>query len=153
MGDTLMNLQPSGERRQFTRVATNLYITYTIPGGGAKEAGLFVTKNVSGGGILFESFREIPVGTVFDLSIHLPSSFAPLVAKGKVVRTEKTRPYGRYDVGLSLVEISEAARRELVKYLVSTVFTKKDYEALFGDEEFWKSGIFEGSDVGQTEYL
>lgn len=145
-----MNPHSSGERRQFTRVATNLYITYTIPGGGEKEAGLFVTKNVSGGGILFESLKEIPVGTVFELLIHLPSSFRPLPAKGKVVRIEKTRPYGRCDVGMSLVEISEADRRELIRYLVSTVFTKKDYEAVFGEEEFWKSGVFEGLDVKQT---
>lgn len=133
------------ERRRYTRVATNLYITYSMPGAESSEAGIFVSKNVSGGGILFESFREIPVGTVFDLAIHLPTHPFPLSAKGKVVRLEKTRPYGRYDVGMSLIEISEKERRELIKYLVSTLFTQNDCESLFGTEEEWQSSIFEES--------
>ena len=144
MGDTLFSQEARDERRKFTRVATNLYITYCIPGTEEKEAGIFVSKDVSGGGILFESFREIPIGMVFNLSIHLPTSPFPLPAKGKVVRMEKTRPYGRYDVGMSLIEISEENRRELVKYLISTLITKADCDSLFGTEEFWKSSIFEG---------
>ena len=144
MGDTLFSQEAKDERRKFTRVATNLYITYFIPGVEKREAGVFVSKNVSGGGILFESFREIPIGTVFELSIHLPTSPSPLPAKGKVVRMEKTRPYGRYDVGMSLVEISERDRRELIKYLVSTLITRSDCDSLFGTEAFWKSSIFEG---------
>ena len=130
------------ERRKYSRVATNLYITYSVPGKGITEAGIFVSKNASGGGVLFESFREIPVGTVFDLAIHLPTLPFPLSAKGKVVRIKKTRPYGRYDVGMSLIEISEEERRELVKYLVSTLLTKSDGESLFGEDK-WKESIFE----------
>ena len=67
----------------------------------------------------------------------------PLPAKGKVVRIEKTRPYGRYDVGMSLVEISEKERVELVKYLTSTLLTKRDCESLYEIEEEWKHSIFE----------
>lgn len=137
------------ERRKFARVATNLYITYSFHGGNATEAGVFVSKNISGGGFLFESLREIPVGTIFDLSIHLPTTTFPLPAKGKVVRIQKTRPYGRYDIGMSLIEIQEKDRRELIRYLVSTVFTKGDCESLFGEEK-WKVSLFEGEALKST---
>ena len=132
-----------GERRKYTRIATNLYITYSITGKKTTEAGIFVSKNASGGGFLFESFREIPVGTVFDLAVHLPTLPFPLSAKGKVVRIEKTRPYGRYDVGMSLIEISEKDRKELIKYLVSTLLTQGDCQSLFGTIEAWEESIFE----------
>jgi len=123
------------ERRQYTRVSTNLYITYTMPGAESNEAGVFVTKNASGGGFGFESFEKIPLGTVFELTIHLPTLPFPLEAKGKVVRVDKTRLYGRYEVGISILKIAEEDRRELIKYLVSTIFTQNDCNALFGGEE------------------
>lgn len=144
MGEQLrFQEKTKSERREYARIATNLYITYSIPGKESFEAGIFVSKNVSGGGILFESFREIPVGTVFDLAIHLPTFPFPLSAKGKVVRLKKTRHYGRYDVGMSLIEISEKERRELIKYLVSTLLTQKDCESLFRSEEEEEDSIFE----------
>ena len=149
MGEKPLNRQPGGsvERRQYARVETNLYITYSMEGSPQTEAGVFLTKNVSGGGILFESFKEIPVGTVLDLSMHLPTSRYALQAKGKVARVDKTRNYGRYDIGLSLVEISERDRRELIKYLVSLVFCAGDYATLFKEREKEASlnFIFEGA--------
>ena len=135
----------SVERRKYARVETNLYITYSTEGSSQTEAGVFLTKNVSGGGILFESLREIPVGTILDLAIHLPTCPYALQAKGKVARAEKTRSYGRHDIALTLVEISEKDRRELIKYLVSVVFCLGDYEALFTEEEFAKHFLFEGA--------
>lgn len=131
MGETISYQQTEKERRKYARFETNLYITYALPGKGEKEAGVFITRNVSGGGFLFESLEEIAVGTLFDLWIHLPTSPVPLPAKGRVVRLQKTRTYGRYDVGMSLVEITEKERRELIKYLISTMMTKMDYRTLF----------------------
>ena len=122
------------ERRKYTRFQTNLYITYSLPGKEARDASVFITKNMSGGGILFESLREITVGTVFDLFIHLPTTPYPLTAKGKVVRVENTRSYGRYDIGMSIVEIFEKDRQELIKYLISTMLTRADCEILFEKE-------------------
>ena len=149
MGKKSLNGQPEGfvERRQYARIETNLYITYSMKGSHQTEAGVFLTKNVSGGGILFESFKEIPIGTIVDLSIHLPTCRYALRAKGKVVRVEKTRNYGRYDIGLSLVEISDNDRRELIKYLVSIVFCSGDYATLFSeaDQEASLNSIFEGA--------
>ncbi len=136
MGEDIRRfIEEDAERRKYARVATNLYISYTIDGSETHEAGVFLTKNVSGGGILFESFREIPIGTVFDLSINLPTHVYPIVARGKVTRVQKVRDYGRYDVGLELLNIGELDRRELIKYLVSTVFTKEDCETLFKEKQ------------------
>ncbi len=147
MGQQPIKGKPEGcmERRQYARVSTNLYITYSIKGSPKTDAGVFLTKNVSGGGILFESLKEIPVGTILDLAIHLPTCAYALQAKGKVVRAEKTRSYGRYEVALFLVEISEKDRRELIKYLVSIVFCSGDYEALFTEEDFAKHFLYEGA--------
>ena len=133
------------ERRQYARVETNLYITYSIKGSPQVEAGVFLTKNVSGGGILFESLKEIPAGTLLDLAIHLPTCLHALQAKGRVVRAEKIRSYGRYEIALTLVEISEKDRRELIKYLVSVVFCAGDYETLFTEEAIAKTLCFEGA--------
>ena len=93
----------------------------------------------------------MPIGTVFHLFIHLPTSAFPLPAKGKVVRIEKIRPYGRYDVGMILSEISEQDRCKLIKYLVSTVFTKADCESLFGPEKELKHPIFEEDAIKGAE--
>ena len=142
MGGTLYSHENAkNERRKYTRIATNLYITYSIAGAETRDAGIFISKNVSGGGILFESFKEIPVGTLFDLVIHLPTLPFPLSAKGKVVRIEKTRPYGRYDVGISLIEILDEDRKELIRYLVSTLLTQSDCESLFEANPLRRSEI------------
>ena len=85
------------------------------------------------------------MGTLLDLAIHLPTCSYALQAKGTVVRVEKTRSYGRYEVALSLVEISEKDRRELIKYLVSIVFCVGDYETLFTEEALARNLLFEGA--------
>ena len=136
-------MMPKDERRKYARVPTNLYVGYSVPGIETQEAGLFLTKNVSGGGLLIESLKEISVGTILNLSVHLPTTPFPLPAKGRVVRVRKTRPYGRYDIGLSLVEISERDRQKLIKYLVSIIFSKADYESLFRKEAYWEKLLFE----------
>jgi diguanylate cyclase (GGDEF)-like protein len=78
------------------------------------KIGTFETtsKNLSTGGILFESKYPIDIDTQVQLRIPTGTADEPLVVTGDVVRIEKFSS-SQYDVGISFLGVSNAARSEL----------------------------------------
>ncbi len=72
------------------------------------------SKNLSAGGILFESKYPIDIGTKVQLRIPIGTADEPLVVAGDVVRIEKFTS-SQYDIGISFLGVSNAARSDLSK--------------------------------------
>ncbi len=72
------------------------------------------SKDLSAGGILFESKYPIYIDTKVQLRIPTGTADEPLVVAGDVVRIEKICS-GKYDIGISFLGVNNAARSELSK--------------------------------------
>lgn len=91
-----------------------------------------VVKNLSVGGILFETNQLYPIGTLLKAELNLvgwekfksefykpdiSSKAQPLVVLAKVSRVELVKNTGIYDIGLSIVSIDEGHREALKKFI------------------------------------
>ena len=91
-------------------------------------------KNISGGGVLFESPYALPVGTILKLELRIPGwdhlapppfriesmtllSSQPLGVLGEVVRVETVRQDRSYDIGVVFIGIEDEQRRALMRFV------------------------------------
>jgi c-di-GMP-binding flagellar brake protein YcgR len=101
------------ERRKWPRVEAGFRIRLKPLGGQTEAAGQesFCTKNISTGGLLFESSGglEVSPGSVFDVEISMPlakfgfASSRRLEARGKVCRVREREQEGRREVALEFM--------------------------------------------------
>ncbi|MHC4712228.1 MAG: PilZ domain-containing protein [Planctomycetota bacterium] len=105
--------QRQEERRKWPRLDVAFKIRLKPVGGQAealREEG-FCTKNISTGGLLFESRETMPLseGAVLDVEISMPlakygfTSSRRLEARGKVCRVEQGGPEGSRAVALEFL--------------------------------------------------
>ena len=83
-------------KRSFYRVAGHNLLTVKY---GDNEKVLTFTKDISSGGILFFSDKNIQVGTLLDLAINLKGCFTIVKAKAKVVRSRPLKGGNKYEIG------------------------------------------------------
>ncbi len=91
-----------------------------------------LVKNISAGGILFETNQSYPIGTLLKVELKLKgwekfksefykldvsSNDQPLVVLAKVTRVELIKSSEIYDIGLSIVSIDEGHREALKKFI------------------------------------
>lgn len=86
---------------------------------------IFLTKDVSEGGLCFSCPEDFKAETILKLEILLPTKDIPLKALGKVVWSQQIEA-SKYDIGLSFVEINEEDRKALFSYLSLFGREKKD---------------------------
>ncbi len=125
-----MNLNE--ERRKYARVSHDSILKcerFTIPP--QDEKSTYKTKNISAGGILFESDKKYDLGEILKLEIsaqgwdkylvefYKPDKLSisePVKVLGRVVRIEDIGE-GRYDIGVEFAAIDEMHRKALARYL------------------------------------
>lgn len=107
----------SHDKRRFFRLDFNTEITVrkidlqedlTLTG---------TSKNISVNGILFETSEPIDLGTKIELHVPLNATHEPLMIIGTVVRVEFFET-GRYDIGVSFIEMDRNTKNEISQYLV-----------------------------------
>ncbi len=101
------------ERRKWPRleVAFKIRLKPLVGENASFEQEQFLTKNISTGGLLFESKESLPVskGTVLDVDISMPlakygfTSPRKLKARGKVCRVKSGPGKGRREVALEFM--------------------------------------------------
>ncbi|MFP4532251.1 MAG: diguanylate cyclase [Desulfobacterales bacterium] len=74
------------------------------------------SKNLSRSGILFESGDRFSIGTKVQLMIPVTDNTDAIVVLGRVVRVEVLSS-GRYDIGVSFLELDQTAKNELANYV------------------------------------
>ena len=86
------------------------------------EAGIISTKTitVSGGGFAILHHAAVPVGTSFNVKLHLPDCPSPLNMKAEVVRCELVNESGEsplFELGLVFTQMAEAVRSRIVSHV------------------------------------
>jgi hypothetical protein len=109
------------ERRRYPRISIDLPLEFQYPGDADLRGAIVV--NVSEGGFLIESTRDIPVGTKLSITLLFPKGFelANLKAVTKIVRKEPYRKedwegnqyWEGYQSGLEFIQISDEDRWKL----------------------------------------
>ena len=103
----------SEHKRRYIRVDFIAAIQVHVVGLNFKVGTLETTsKNLSAGGILFESEFPIDIDTKVQLQIPIDTAEEPLVVAGDVVRIEKSNA-SKYDIGISFLGVDNAARNVL----------------------------------------
>lgn len=132
----------TAERRKFLRLESHHLLNHerfrlqNIAGG--TDAEHSTMKNISWGGLLFESKRQYNIGDFLKLEIELPgwekfkneflkpdeiSRSRPLVVLGRVVRVENISQ-GIFDIGVSFVSVDHDHREAVMKYVKQTLLEK-----------------------------
>lgn len=117
------------QRRDFVRVAVLLPVelsgVVSSAGGAAAEQGNVLlintsTINISGGGFAFHHRNLIPVGTVFDVKLSLPSLPEPIQASARVVRVEVREDVNKkriFRMGVQFLAMPERVRSRIIRYV------------------------------------
>lgn len=104
------NLQYSGpERRRFPRVARTFLVVCKDVTGTVATIPHFVYaygKNISKGGIFFESVEKFPLHTILEFSLYASTLPEAIKVQGDVVWTRPAQEKGLYYYGVSFREIS-----------------------------------------------
>ena len=124
----------SQERRQYQRIPLEASLSFqelSFHKGESPATSSY--KDVSGGGLLVESARAFPLGTLLKLELRVPgwgryqnhfgpvheAEVRPLVALGKVVRVEQMDS-GGYELGVKFQNVYPDDLNALVKFLEAT---------------------------------
>jgi c-di-GMP-binding flagellar brake protein YcgR len=124
----------SQERRQFRRIPLEASLSFQELSFHKGEApATCCYKDVSGGGLLVDSPRAYPLGTLLKLELRVPgwgryqnhfgpvqdADVRPLVALGMVVRVEQMDTDG-YELGVKFQNVYPDDLEALVKFLEAT---------------------------------
>ena len=77
---------------------------------------LITTKNLSAGGLLFNYYKQVPVGAKIELRIVFPLADRPIECIGKVVRSQKIIDNGvksAYRIAACFEDINEKDQRSI----------------------------------------
>ncbi|OGW30404.1 MAG: hypothetical protein A2X54_01120 [Nitrospirae bacterium GWF2_44_13] len=115
------------EKRKFPRLTDNIFILGALKANHADEFKAF-TRDISGGGLMFETDRDIPAGSELELEIYQPSNSGKriifsvhVIAKVAWTRAIEKDAFeegeNRYQVGVEFSEIKEEDRQRIVNFV------------------------------------
>ena len=106
-----MNLD---ERRRFVRVPCQNVLEYTLLSKSGRpqtdQYGYVHCKDVSLGGLLFASFKQLEKGTPLELKLHMECAghrFSNVTMSGHVVRCRKAASTDTWDIAIATCPMSE----------------------------------------------
>ena len=73
------------------------------------------TKNISAGGILFRSNQTLPVNSLVEVKIFLPSEPNPIDAIGEIRHMRRLKQSPEFDVGIRFLKIAHADQAKLLQ--------------------------------------
>lgn len=121
----------SSDRRQYQRIPMGATVAFQeITFSKDAEAAQCAYRDVSGGGLLLSSPREIPLGTLLKLELRVPGwgkhqnhfgavqdlDLRPLVAVGQVVRVE-VLDNAQFELGIKFLNVYPDDMTALLKYI------------------------------------
>ena len=101
------------ERRDSIRYKTKINLNFSDP----QQLQTTHTIDISRSGLLFETDRAIPIGTLITLGINLPTevSALPITTLVRVVRTVPL-PNDKFQLGVKIMKISEQELNTIIGY-------------------------------------
>lgn len=100
-------LVTSKEKRRFSRIQVDCPVTFRSRGSDTTGQGM--CRDLSGGGVLFLSRQQVPVGTSMEISVMPRNDLTPpLNALIEVVRSEPSGQPGGYMIAGAIREILDS---------------------------------------------
>ena len=104
------------EQRRHPRVPLRVPIFISVDGAVLKKMIRLDTTDVSGGGVAFETSREVPLDSESRVVVaQLGDVGEPDLIRGRVARIVKSEETGRFKVGVEFTGFEGLTREELVE--------------------------------------
>ncbi len=89
------------------------------------------TTNISAGGFTIRCNDPLPVGTLFDVVLHLPSRSDPLELVARVMHSEASTagPSPRYKIGFAFSHMPESIRACIVRFVFKAQLEQLESES------------------------
>ena len=118
------------ERRKYPRCEEEMSLLYKYPK--AAEIKTSPTRNISGGGVCFETEAQVSPGDVLEIQINKPidgglGAILPIHVDARVTWIEQVKP-GKYKLGLQFVDIDEKYRKEIIRNVEKNLAKEKNTE-------------------------
>lgn len=122
------------EGRKFIRFKDSIFI-FCDSGSDPSAEFKTITQNISGGGAMLETERQIRPGRELKLEIYQPAGrrkkvifsipvLAKVVWNRKIERTSFEEGENKYRMGLKFLDIKDEDRQRIVKYVEESVLEK-----------------------------
>ena len=109
--DTPRGRDPSIDDRKFARLRIKVPVYIDIDGGTFRKTIHLESRDVSGGGLAFETSRKIPLNAKSKVVVSKLGEVAePALIHGRVAHRSKDPVTGRYMIGLDFVEFVNVTR-------------------------------------------
>lgn len=96
------------EKRRFKRLNKQFVVRIQAQGGASKEWDMILIQNISKGGLLFSTDKNIPAGAVFNFKINIALNKNAIACTGKAARVGTAGNPAVYEVGISFTDIQQA---------------------------------------------
>ncbi len=118
---------PNLERRRFSRFKDNIFIFGNLRLNPIEEFKVF-TSDISAGGLMFDTEKDIPQDVRLDLEIYQPRDrrksmifsipvSAKIVWKRGIEKENSEQGENRYRIGIEFFELKEEDRERIAKYV------------------------------------
>lgn len=121
------------KQRRWMRLESRVHIHYRIDSEETFKAG--VARDISEGGIKFETNRQIPLRTILWLAIQLPLYIKSLKTKAEIVSAYEAEANGSYEIGVRFLDIGERTRSRIACYIDEITGDVKDEDKMGADRE------------------
>ncbi len=102
-------------KRKYKRKEKPFMIRFrTIP---STDWDIVNVKDLSAGGIFFHHTKDLAIGMLLDLKIHVPTSMLPINCVGEIIRIDKLKSTSMYGIAVKFTEIGEQ-EKELINKAV-----------------------------------
>lgn len=120
--------------RRFPRATLRVPLFITVGGGRLYEKAIPIEcRDISGGGLSFETHTEIPVNSTSKLVVgRLGNLPANAIIEGRVVYRVKQKGEERYTIGVEFVDFVNTSRDELIKRIHDWLDNPKSFRKKSG---------------------
>ncbi len=120
------------ESRKFTRLKDNILISGHLVPETFRGFKAF-TRDISAGGLMFETDRNIPEGSYLEMEIYQPivhnkkmifsiNVLAKTIWTSKIIKHDFQKWENRYKVGIEFSEIKEEDRQKIRNFVNESIF-------------------------------
>jgi c-di-GMP-binding flagellar brake protein YcgR len=116
--ETLRGRSPTIDDRRFARIRIKVPVYIEIDGGTFRKTIHLESRDVSGGGLAFDTSRKIPLNAKSKVVVSkLGEVSEPAMIYGRVAHRSKDPETGRYTIGLEFIEFVNVSREELLAHI------------------------------------
>ena len=120
------------ERRQAGRIGTYHLLKYFCYG---TQIGsypiLSISRNISGGGIMFVTKEKLGVGDKIELELNFPPFGAPIKAIAQIMYVKKKEGMAKWQAGAKFIELGDPTLDRILDYIdyINKALTTKKHES------------------------